>query len=177
MNPQPTLFGHGKQRLAAGEKVGIDDLRWFDDVLLLPYCTYEVHFLAGFTNELSQRLNAKYGLPKLQVSSRWPWSRVLSHLRLIALTEGPSLGQKIDEAKQLFRFNLRFLAAVRVACPVAMIILHYVIPRALSSHYRYLFMAFISFLTFRNTTYLDNMLRSIILLVAIAWIVVTHIVM
>ena len=38
----------GKQRLAAGEKVGIDDLRWFDDVLLLPYCTYEVHFLAGF---------------------------------------------------------------------------------------------------------------------------------
>lgn len=162
----------GKQRLLAGEKLAVDDLRWFDDVLLLPFCTYEVHFLADFTNLLSQRLNAKYDLPGLKASARWPWSRVFSHLRQVALMNDVSIGVKVAEAKKLYRFNLRFLAAVRVACPAAMLVLHYIVPQELVGYYKFLLLAFLSFLTFRNTTYVDNMLRSITLLVAVAACVV-----
>lgn len=159
----------GKQRLQAGGRLAVDELRWFDDLLLMPFCSYEVHFLAHFTNELSQRLNAKYDLPQQKAATRWPWKRVFSHLRQIALLEDATIGQKATEARQMFRFNLRFLAAVRVAGPLAMMALHYVVPRALLGYYRYLLMALLSFFVFRNTTYLDNMVRSILLLVCLAF--------
>ena len=65
----------------------------------------------------------------------------------------------------MFRFNLRFLAAVRVACPLALALVPYVGPRGPLGYYRYLLLALLSFLVFRNTTYLDNVVRSILLLV------------
>ena len=151
----------GKQRLQSGHRLAVDDLRWFDDLLLMPYCSYEVHFLARFTNELSQRLNAKYDLPHQKAAARWPWRRVLSHMRQIALLEDATIGQKFSEAKKMFRFNLRFLAAVRVACPLAMAIVHYVVPRGLLGYYRYLLLALLAFLVFRNTTYLIFILKTI----------------
>jgi hypothetical protein len=150
------LTPQARQKLRSGHKLNVDDLRWFDDVLLMPYCSYEVHTLALFFIDLSQRLNQKYGLPAHQPAARWPWKRVFSQLHQIALLEDATIGEKALEARQLFRFNLRFLAGVRVACPLAMFLTHFLVPRVLLGWVYYVIMAFLSFLYFRDTTYMDN---------------------
>ena len=163
------LTPQGKEKLRNGHKLTVDNLRWFDDVLLLPYCSFEVHVLAQFFTELSIRLNAKYNLPQYKPSARWPWRKVMSNLLQIATTDETSLRVKAGEAQQLFRFNLRFLAGVRVACPLAMLALHYLVPRALLGWTHYLLMLHLAYITFVDTTELSTRYLGLVLIIGLLY--------
>jgi hypothetical protein len=163
------LTPQGKEKLRHGHKLAVDNLRWFDDVLLLPYCSFEVHALAHFFTELSKKLNEKYDLPQCKPSARWPWRKVMTNLLQIATTDDTNLRQKAVEAQQFFRFNLRFLAGVRVACPLAMAALHYVVPRALLGWIYHLLMLHLAYLTFVDTTELSTRYLGLVLIIGLTY--------
>ena len=166
------LTPQGKDRLRKGHKLAVDNLR-FDDVLHLPYCSFEVHTLAHFFTELSIRLNAKYGLPQYQPSARWPWRKVMTSLLQIATTDETSLKEKISEAQRFFRFNLRFLAGVRIACPLAIGALHYLVPRALLGWGRHLLILHLAYLTFVDTTELSPRYLGLVLIIGLVYALAT----
>ena len=126
--------------------------------------------MAQFFTELSMRLNAKYDLPQYKPSARWPWRKVLTNLLQIATTDNTSLREKAGEAQQFFRFNLRFLAGVRVACPLAMAALHYLVPRALLGCWtHYLLMLHLAYLTFVDTTELSTRYLGLVLIIGLLY--------
>eukprot|EP00605_Chrysophyceae_sp_TOSAG23-4_P001294 GSChrysophyteH1.ASY1.ANO1.1408.1 assembled CDS len=116
------LKSHGRKLLLSGKKVPIDALRWFGDVLEMPCCSYEVHFLVQRLVTLSQSLNEKYALPRLPESAKWTWQRIGAHLNSYEEAGQIPVRAKYNELCRLMRFNLRIFAHVRVVSLVMLFV-------------------------------------------------------
>ena len=114
------LKSRGRRILQTGGRVPIDALRWFGDVLEMPYCSYEVQFLVSHLVDLSYSLNELYNLPQKCEAGQWTWKRIAIHLHEYIEADVLPVKAKYVELKRLMRFNLRVFAHVRVISAVAL---------------------------------------------------------
>lgn len=154
------LKSYGRWLLQSGKKVPVDQLRWFDDVLDMPQCSYEVHFLVRWLVKVSVMLNEKYELPRIQEASRWTWKRIALHLHEYTEPEKLPVRAKYEELGRLMRFNLRPFANVRVISAVLLLLYRYSFMFRLLGHWSYIVLAHAACLFYYNTTNLYPMYYS-----------------
>ena len=116
------LKSYGRWLLQSGKKVPLDSLRWFEDVLDMPLCSYEVQCLVPLLVDASTALNVKYGLPQTPEAARWTWKKVAIHLHEHLEVGKLPVRAKYEELCRLMRFNLRPLADVRVVSGLTLLL-------------------------------------------------------
>jgi len=146
------LKSYGRYLLQSGKKVPIDQLRWFEDVLDMPQCSYEIHFLVRWLVTVSTMLNEKYQLPHIKEASRWTWKRLSLHLHEYTESGKLPVRAKYDELGRLMRFNFRPLADVRVVSAILLFFGRYSFMFRLLGNWNYALLAHAACLFYYNTT-------------------------
>jgi len=154
------LKSYGRFLLQSGKKVPIDQLRWFEDVLDMPQCSYEIHFLLRWLVALSVTLNEKYQLPRIQEASRWTWQRVVLHLHEYTESGKLPVRAKYEQLGRLMRFNLRPFANVRVVSAILIFFCRYNFMYRLLGHWKYALLAHAACLFYYSTANLCPMYYS-----------------
>ena len=150
------LKSQGRRLLQTGGRVPIDALRWFGDVLKMPYCSYEVQFLVKYLVDLSYELNEQYDLPRKREAAQWTWKRIAIYLHHYTEADMLPVKAKYEELKRLMRFNLRIFAHVRVISAIALLLATRSLMFRLIGLWNYLIVGHFLLLFYGNTTDLPS---------------------